>query len=82
MSTSIQDGVVGSFQLSFSNKQVGGPRRPREEADLANMILCRPFRDSIRSLSLPGTSVPGSGLSRPGGTGSVASISLSGPGQR
>ena len=54
--------------------QVGGRRRPTEEADRANMILWRPYRDSILSVSFPGTSVPGSGFYRPFGTGPVASI--------
>jgi len=43
-----------------SGNQVGGQRRLTEEADWANVILCRPFRDSILSAHLPGTSVPGS----------------------
>ena len=47
----------------------------------ANMILWRPCRDSILSVSFPGTSVPGSGVYRPCGTSPVASISLSGLGQ-
>jgi hypothetical protein len=42
--------------------QVGGRRRATEEADRANMILWRPCRDSILSVSFPGTSVPGSGF--------------------
>src|ERR1700761_2925945 len=54
--------------------QVGGRRRGREEADRANMILWRPYRDSILSLCFPGTSVPGSGFYLPFGTGPVASI--------
>jgi len=60
--------------------QVGGQRRATEEANWANVILCRPFRDSILSPYLPGTSVPGSGLFRPYGTRCVASIGLPGLG--
>ena|SRR5579859_1727325 len=52
--------------------QVGGQRRATEEADWANVILCRPFRDSILSPHLPGTSVPGSGFFGPSGTRRVA----------
>src|SRR5579859_5191831 len=37
------------------------------------MILCRPYRDSILSVSFPGTSVPGSGVYPPFRTGPVAS---------
>jgi len=48
------------------------------EAEWANIILCRPYRDSVHSVSLPGTYVPGSGLSRPCGTGPVVSMGLSG----
>src|SRR5579859_7544237 len=47
-------------------------RRASEEADWANVFLCRPFRDSILSPHLPGTSVPGSGFFGPSGTRRVA----------
>jgi hypothetical protein len=51
-------------------------------ADWSSAVLCRPFRDSIVSVSLPGTPVPSSGFLRPCGTAPVASIGLSGLGQR
>ena len=40
--------------------QVGGSTSSPEEADWANVLLCRPLRDSILIARLPGTSVPGS----------------------
>jgi hypothetical protein len=66
--------------IALANREkfspLGGRRRATEGADRANMImiLWRPFRDSILSVSFPGTSVPGSGFYRPFGTGPVASI--------
>src|SRR5579859_2364118 len=51
-------------------------RRATEEADWANDILCRPFRDSILSPHLPGTSCRALDCSVPYGTRCVASIGL------
>jgi len=84
---SVPQGLVNGKEWSLLGKlllqsglgnQVGGQRRATGEAEWANVILCRPFRDSILSPQLPGTHVPGSGLFRPYGTSCVASIGLSG----
>jgi len=70
------------LEPGLGNQVGGGSVRANEEADWANVILCRPFRDSILSPHLPGTSVPGSWLFRPYGTRCVAWIGLSGLGWR